>query len=100
MRNVRVLLALALPLGAAAAEPLPPCTMQQWPDQIAWAAAPPSMPAGTQIAVLEGDPAAKRWFTLRLKVPAGARLAPHWHPRDERVTVLSGRVAVGFGETV
>lgn len=98
MRSVLILLGLALPLAAAAVDPTG--AIQQWPDRIAWSAAPPSMPAGTQMAVLEGDPGAKRWFTVRMKVPAGARLAPHWHPRDERVTVLSGLVAVGFGDVI
>ena len=36
---------------------------------------------------------------MRLKLPAGGRLGPHTHPADERVTVLSGSVQVGFGET-
>lgn len=65
---------------------------------IHWQDAPPGMPPGSQIAVLEGDPKSAGLFTLRIRVPAGSRLAPHWHPRDERVTVLSGRVGVGFGE--
>lgn len=68
-------------------------------DSIVWNAAPPSMPAGTNIAILEGDPKKAGLFTIRLRVPAGAAIAPHWHPRPERVTVLSGRVSVGFGET-
>ena len=60
----------------------------------AWNDAPPSMPKGTKIAVLEGSPQKPGLFTIRLKVPAGATIAPHTHPRDERVTVLSGKVAV------
>ena len=67
---------------------------------VTWSAAPPSMPAGTQIAVLEGSPQAAGTFTIRLKVPAGAIIAPHTHPRPERVTVLSGKIRVGFGETM
>ncbi|HEX7152823.1 MAG TPA: cupin domain-containing protein [Thermoanaerobaculia bacterium] len=67
--------------------------------EVAWRDAPPSMPRGTRMAVLEGDPRAAGMFTIRLKVPAGTKIAPHWHPRDERVTVLSGRVLVGFGTT-
>lgn len=35
---------------------------------------------------------------MRLRIPAGTRLAPHWHPRDERVTVLPGLVRVGLGD--
>lgn len=61
---------------------------------ITWTDAPPSMPKGTKIAVLEGNPQQPGIFTIRLKVPAGTKLAPHTHPRNERVTVLSGKVAV------
>lgn len=64
-----------------------------------WKDAPPSMPAGTKMAVLEGNPQQPGIFTIRLKVPAGAKIAPHTHPRDERVTVLSGKIRVGFGKT-
>jgi len=59
-----------------------------------WTDAPPSMPKGTRIAVLEGSPAQPGLFTIRLQVPAGAKLAPHTHPRAERVTVLSGKAVV------
>lgn len=69
------------------------------PDTIVWNDAPPSLPAGSKIAVLEGDPRAEGIFTMRVRVPAGASLAPHWHPRDERVTVLSGAAELGFGTT-
>lgn len=99
MRWADAVTALALLATAAAAAP-PPGTIQLQPDAIAWAAASPAMPPGTQIAVIEGDPKAQRFFTIRLKVPAGSRLAPHWHPRDERVTVISGAVAVGFGDAI
>ena len=67
------------------------------PDAIVWKDGPPTLPAGAKTAVLEGDPRAEGMFTMRVKVPAGASLAPHWHPRDERVTVLSGTVELGFG---
>lgn len=62
-----------------------------------WKDAPPSMPKGTQMAVLEGNPQQPGLFTIRLKVPAGAKIAPHTHPRPERVTVLSGKVTVTIG---
>ncbi|HEU4886589.1 MAG TPA: cupin domain-containing protein, partial [Thermoanaerobaculia bacterium] len=48
-------------------------------------------------AVLEGNPRAEGMFTMRIRVPAGSALGPHWHPRHERVTVLSGAVELGFG---
>jgi quercetin dioxygenase-like cupin family protein len=92
-------LGLWLSSGALAAG-VPERTIQLEPGRLKWSAASPAMPAGTQVAVLEGNPRAAGIFTIRLKVPAGARIAPHWHPRDERVTVLSGTVAVGFGDAV
>jgi hypothetical protein len=58
------------------------------------------MPKGTKMAILEGDPkVAGAIFTMRLRVPAGSRLMPHWHPLPERVVVLSGQLQVGFGDT-
>lgn len=62
-----------------------------------WTDAPPSMPKGTKIAVLEGSPQQSGLFTIRLQVPAGAKIAAHTHPRPERVTVLSGKVTVLIG---
>lgn len=62
-----------------------------------WTDAPPSMPAGSRMAVLEGNPKEAGLFTIRLRLPAGASIAPHTHPRPERVTVLSGRVLVSIG---
>src|ERR687892_450885 len=62
-----------------------------------WNDAPPSMPQGTKMAVLEGSPREAGIFTIRLRVPAGAAIAPHTHPRPERVTVLSGKVTVSIG---
>jgi hypothetical protein len=41
------------------------------PDQLKWGPAPPSLPAGAQMAVLEGDPTKRGLFTMRLKMPDG-----------------------------
>ena len=64
---------------------------------IAWRQCPPNLPSGCEIAVLEGDPQAPGLFTLRFRLTDDFVMAAHTHPRDERVTVLAGRVAVGFG---
>jgi quercetin dioxygenase-like cupin family protein len=69
-------------------------------DGVRWTAAPPALPAGAQISVLEGNPAAKGSVTLRLKFPAGYKVPPHWHSMTERVTVLSGALNVGMGDTL
>jgi len=66
-------------------------------DQISWGPVP-TLPAGAQGAVLEGQPSAAGPFTMRLKFPANYRIPPHWHPAVERVTVLSGALYMGMGE--
>ncbi|MCW5898821.1 MAG: cupin domain-containing protein [Flavobacteriales bacterium] len=79
---------------------LPPGAIQVPAEDGVWQDAPATLPPGTRMLLLEGHPAREGFFTMRLRIPAGTRLAPHWHPRDERVTVLSGLVRVGFGDHV
>jgi hypothetical protein len=70
------------------------------PNQIKWGPPPPFVAAGAQLAVLEGDPGASSGdFTVRLKMPDGYKIAPHWHPKRENVTVISGKFKVGMGDT-
>jgi ketosteroid isomerase-like protein len=69
------------------------------PSAVKWAAPPPMLPPGAHFAVVAGDPSQAQPFVIRLRVPAGYRIAPHWHPTDENVTVLSGTVAYGMGDT-
>lgn len=68
------------------------------PNEVKWGPAPPSLPAGAQLAVLSGDPSKPGPFTIRLKAPDGYKIMPHWHPTDENVTVLEGAFVMGTGE--
>jgi mannose-6-phosphate isomerase-like protein (cupin superfamily) len=69
------------------------------PDAIPYGPAPAFVPAGAQLAVLEGNPAATSGdYTVRLKMPDGYRIAPHWHPHRENVTIISGTFKVGMGD--
>jgi quercetin dioxygenase-like cupin family protein len=68
------------------------------PDKIKWGPAPPSLPSGAQLAVLAGNPTEKGPFTIRVKLPDGFRVPPHWHPSDENVTVIQGTFNMGRGE--
>jgi len=69
------------------------------PEQIKWGPAPPFVASGAQLAVLEGDPTASSGdFTVRLKMPDGYKIAPHFHPKRENVTVVSGSFKVGMGD--
>jgi quercetin dioxygenase-like cupin family protein len=69
------------------------------PSEIKWGPAPPIIVKGALVAVLSGDPFKDgSAYTLRLKMPDGYRIAPHWHPTDENVTVLSGTLGAGMGD--
>jgi hypothetical protein len=69
------------------------------PDTIPYGPAPSFVSPGSQLAVLEGNPAATSGdYTVRLKMPGGYRIAPHWHPKRENVTVVSGTFKVGMGD--
>ena len=68
------------------------------PGDIQWTEGPGSLPAGSRMAVIEGDPKSPGLFTMRLKLPADYRIQPHWHPADEHVTVISGTFNMGRGD--
>jgi Cupin domain len=69
------------------------------PDEVKWGPAPPFLAPGAQLAVVEGDPMASSGdFTIRIKMPNGYKIAPHWHPKRENVTVISGNFKVGMGD--
>jgi quercetin dioxygenase-like cupin family protein len=96
--------ALLLAAGSAAAQGVAqggaakPHAIVATPDAIKWAAAPAVLPAGARLAVLEGDPGKQGPFTMRLSMPAGYRIPPHFHPVTEHVTVIEGTFYVGMGE--
>jgi uncharacterized RmlC-like cupin family protein len=67
-------------------------------DKVQWGPAPPALPPGAEISVLEGNPAASGPVTLRLRMPANYNIPAHWHSMTERVTVLSGTFHIGMGD--
>lgn len=90
---------LVVSLAVIVAAPAAPAQNAFTPDQVKFGPAPPFLPAGAQLAVLEGDPmAASGDYTIRLKMPDGYKIAPHTHPQRENVTVLSGTLKVGMGD--
>jgi quercetin dioxygenase-like cupin family protein len=92
MRTVaRILFPLVLVATARAQTPAPALT---------WGPAPPFFPAGARFAVLQGDPSQTGVYTVRLEMPAGYTILPHTHPTDEHVTVLSGALILGMGDSV
>jgi hypothetical protein len=67
------------------------------PDNLQWTDTP-ALP-GAKVAIIEGPITEAVPFTFRLKFPANYKIAPHWHPAIERVTVLSGTIHLGVGDT-
>ena len=60
----------------------------------------PSVDVGgkLQLAVVQGNPMqAGSPYTLRLSCTDGTKIAPHWHPTTENVTVVKGTFALGMG---
>jgi ketosteroid isomerase-like protein len=66
---------------------------------IKWMDAPPFLPKGAKLAVLAGDSSKPEPFTVRLQMPDGYKIAPHTHPNDEHVTVMSGTFRAAMGKT-
>jgi quercetin dioxygenase-like cupin family protein len=89
------LLAASILNAQIAPKPDPPVGLT--PEAMIWTDGPPTLPPGSKMAVLEGNPKNDGMFTMRLRIPAGSAIPPHWHPRQERVTILSGAVDLGFG---
>jgi hypothetical protein len=50
-----------------------------------------------EVAVLAGDPSKPGLYTVRAHCTDGYKIAPHWHPTAENVTVLQGELSVGMG---
>ncbi len=68
------------------------------PNDVKWGVAMPALPAGADVAILEGDPSkAGKPFTIRMKAPDGYKIPPHWHPTDQNMTVLEGTLMIGVG---
>jgi mannose-6-phosphate isomerase-like protein (cupin superfamily) len=73
-------------------------SFQAKPAHLKWAAAPSALPSGAQMAVVKGDPGKKGPFVVELKMPVDYAVPAHWHPTDETVKVLSGRIGYGMSD--
>ncbi len=118
MRNAALLacpVLVSLGLGCAGSQTPPACPeagpieaafpeeetqLARLAGELAWSPCPPSLPADCEMVVLEGDPKRETLFTARFRTGAKFEMKPHWHPRNERVTILEGRIGVGFGDEI
>lgn len=105
IRMTAIILALSAPAAGCVQDPVE--AQEPGPDQpvvmttetLEWQAGPPDLPPGAEFAVLEGNPL-EGPFTLRLRLPAGYRIPPHAHSLIENVTVISGVLHLGNGDTL
>lgn len=88
--------------NAAAAAPAASATgrifVTATPDKLDWQPAPPALPRGAMSALLEGDPKLPGFFAMRVKLPAGYKVPAHFHPVQERLTVIEGTFLLGHGD--
>ena len=116
MKTVLVSAAILVSVAAFAADPATPAstpapsektvgaTVEQHilvkPGDVKWIDGPGALKPGAKMVAIEGDPKTPNaLFTIRIKVPDGFTIAPHSHPADEHVTVISGTFNMGMGDT-
>jgi quercetin dioxygenase-like cupin family protein len=66
------------------------------PSELIWTDLP-ALP-GVKVAVIEGPLDKATPIMFRLKFPANYKVAPHWHPGIEHVTIISGTLHMGVGD--
>lgn len=85
-------------VAAAAVGCLLPVSAMHLGDEMKWGDAPPTLPKGAKLAVLQGDPGKAGPFVMRLSAPAGYKVPPHMHSQIENVTVIKGTLLLGMGD--
>src|SRR5262245_39424365 len=83
---------------AEAAHSAEPGVMALAPSEMKWSAQGGLALSGLEQTVLIGYPSKSGPYTIRLRFPAGFKVAPHTHPDSREVTVLSGTWYTGYGE--
>jgi quercetin dioxygenase-like cupin family protein len=99
LQYVAALAVLCLAGGASAQEQKAPAHVLLTPAETKWSTeVPPVFEKGMLFTVVSGDPGKPGAYVVRVKMPAGYKIAAHWHPTDENVTVLTGTFALGMGD--
>jgi quercetin dioxygenase-like cupin family protein len=99
LSHVAAAAALVFGLALAAGAQAPAHHLVVPHDKIAWGPILPVFPPGAEMAVIQGNPFGDGFYVVRVRMPGGYKIMPHWHPAAENVTVLSGTMYVGAGDT-
>jgi quercetin dioxygenase-like cupin family protein len=67
------------------------------PEDIDWEPFP-SFPPSARLAVVVGHPSEPGPYVVRVKLPSGVKLMPHWHHEDRVYVVMSGVFYIGLGD--
>ena len=68
------------------------------PGEIQWNA-DTKQTGRVETIVLAGDPQKEGLYTMRVKIPAGTKLLPHWHPENRTAVILSGTFYYSYGDS-
>ena len=88
-------LAIAAAFASPAALADAPLAMTMNDPSLNWGPCPSVFPAGCEIAVLHGDPAAPN-ADVFFKVPPNYAIPHHWHSSAERMVLVSGELHVTY----
>ena len=88
----------ACAMAAALAQVSAPSPVALTAEEMKWSPQGSLALPGLEQVSLVGDPSKPGPYTIRLKFPAGYKLAPHMHPDPREVTILSGTWYTGYGE--
>jgi quercetin dioxygenase-like cupin family protein len=99
--SILILLCVSF-IKVQAQQQLAPATkpIQVSESELQWTDTKPPLLPGAKVAIIEGNPKSAGHFTIRLKFPPYYKIPPHVHPVDERTTVLSGAISIGFGDVM
>ncbi len=75
-----------------------PTILQLTPEEMKWMPSP-ALPAGAQVAMVYGNPTKPGLYVMLVKFPANWKNLPHSHSIEQIVTVLSGTVFAGLGDS-
>lgn len=64
-----------------------------------WKPCPPKLKKGCDgVFILDGSPKKENLYNVRYKLNTAFIMPPHTHPKDERVTIIKGKMAIAFGK--
>lgn len=98
--HAKVVCAVALLSASLVAHAADPSAVALTPSEMKWSSQGRLAMPGMEQTLLIGDPAKPGPYTIRLKFPAGFKLAPHTHTDSREITILSGTWFTGYGEKV